>query len=38
MDNRPQTQEGRFVEVSWGFHGVPLGFRVFFLVPRRSRH
>jgi hypothetical protein len=28
-----QTSEGRFVEVSWGFHGILIGSRV--LLPSR---
>jgi hypothetical protein len=30
MASRAQTREGRFVEVSWDFHGVLLGSRVFW--------
>jgi hypothetical protein len=31
-----QTQDGWFVEVGWGFHGLLLGSQVFFLAPVRS--
>jgi hypothetical protein len=33
MTNGAQTCDGRFVEVGWGFHGIPVGSRVFFLPP-----
>jgi hypothetical protein len=31
-----QTCDGRFIEASWGFHGIPINSRVFFLPPKCS--
>jgi hypothetical protein len=33
MTSGAWTQDGRFVEVGWGFHGLLVGSRVFFLPP-----
>jgi hypothetical protein len=32
MTSGAQTRECRFVEVGWGFHGVLLGSRVFWVL------
>jgi hypothetical protein len=37
MTSEAQTREGQFIEVSWGFDGILLGSRVFFLAPGHSR-
>jgi hypothetical protein len=33
MTSGAQTLDGQFVEVGWGFQGVSVGSRVFFLPP-----
>jgi hypothetical protein len=30
MTSGPQTREGQFIDVGWGFHGVLLGSQVFW--------
>jgi hypothetical protein len=31
MTSGAQALDGQFIEVSWGFHGIPISSRVFFL-------
>jgi hypothetical protein len=33
MTSGAQTSDGLFIEVGWGFRGVPISSRVFFLPP-----
>jgi hypothetical protein len=31
MTSGAQTRDGRYIEVGWGFHVIPVSSRVFFL-------
>jgi hypothetical protein len=37
MTSGAQTREGWFIKVGWGFHGILLVSRVFFLALEHSR-
>jgi hypothetical protein len=36
MTSGAQTRDGQFIDVGWGFHGIPVSSKVFSLTPECS--